>query len=303
VSALDSNARVVAVVAVGAHVARRASAAAEAAKAANGNGAGEAGGQGAYLTMATANGFVKKTSVAELPGITSQAYNAINVNEDDTLIGARLTNGSDELLLVTSGGRGIRFKEDEVRPMGLAAAGVMGIKPGDHGDKVVALDVVTPKGEVFMITDAGMGKRTPVKEFPTQGRHGVGVTAAQVVAKQRLVGMVIGAPDDKLVVVTSKGGGKSLKLDAAGRRGRAARGSSIVKLKDGETVLRVVPLRDQFRLPDEPEPAAPPASGKASKHDRANGKANGKAKQLPLLASKKAAKPAPKKNGAKKKKK
>ncbi len=258
--------------------------------------------------MATANGFVKKSSVADLPGISSQAYNAINVNEDDALIGARLTNGSDELLLITALGRGIRFKEDEVRPMGLAAAGVMGIKLGEHGDKVVALDVVAPKAEVFMVTDAGMGKRTPVKEFPTQGRHGVGVTAAQLVSKQRLVGMVLGSPDDKLVVITSKGGGKTLKLDAAGRRGRAARGSSIVKLKDGETVLRVVPLREQFDLPPEPEapPAAVAKNGKNEKSGKAPTKKNGSAKQLSLIdvATKTKAAPAKKasKTAGKKKK-
>ncbi len=278
VSALDSAARVVAVVAVSADVARRSAAAVEAGKA---DGSGD-GPQGAYLTMATANGFVKKTSVADLPGISSQAYNVINVNEDDALIGARLTNGADELLLITSLGRGIRFKEDEVRPMGLAAAGVMGIKPGELGDKVVALDVVGPKADVFMVTEAGMGKRTPVKDFPVQGRHGLGVTATQLVAKQRLVGMVVGAPDDKLVVITSKGGGRTFKLDAASRRGRAARGSSLIKLKGGETVLRVVPLREQFELP--PEPAAPPAakSGKPGRGDKA--KKNGSARQLPLVA-------------------
>jgi DNA gyrase subunit A len=299
VSALDSNARVVAVVAVSAEGARRAAAAAEAVKAANGDGAGEAPPGAAYLTMATANGFVKKTSVAELPGITSQAYNAININDDDSLVGARLTNGSDELLLVTSLGRGIRFKEDEVRPMGLAAAGVMGIKPGELGDKVVALDVVAPKAEVFMVTDAGMGKRTPVKEFPTQGRHGVGVTAAQLVSKQRLVGMVAGSPEDKLVLVTSKTGGKSLKLDVAGRRGRAARGSSLVKLKEGETVLRVVPWREQFSLPPEPEPVAAPAAGR---QNGKNARSNGSARQLPLVAEPKK-KAALAKKAAKKKKK
>jgi DNA gyrase subunit A len=251
VSSLDPNARVVALVAVNPDVTRRS---AEAAEAAGSDGQATPK-VGAYLLIGTAGGLVKKTSVADLPGVTSQVFNAINVAEDDAVIGARLTNGSDEILLVTALGRGIRFKEDEVRAMGLSAAGVMGIKPGERDDRVIGLDVARPKAEVLLITDLGMGKRTPVKEFPTQGRHGVGVVAGSLAGKQRLVAMFIGEMDDRLTAVTSKGGGKALKLDAAGRRGRSARGSTILKLKDGETIQRVVPMLPQFSLPPEPEAA------------------------------------------------
>jgi DNA gyrase subunit A len=134
--------------------------------------------------------------------------------------------------------------------MGLAAAGVMGIKPGERDDRVIGLDVARPKADVFLLTDAGMGKRTAVKEYPTQGRYGVGVVAGALAGKQRLVGMLVGEPDDRLTAVTSKGGGKALKFDAAGRRGRGARGSTILKLKDGETVQRLVPMLPMFSLPE-----------------------------------------------------
>jgi DNA gyrase subunit A len=260
VSSLDPNARVVAVVAVNPDVTRRSAEAAEAARSAGGD-VQAAPKAGAYVLIGTAGGLVKKTSVADLPGVTSQVFNAINVAEDDAVIGARLTNGSDEILLVTALGRGIRFKEDEVRAMGLAAAGVMGIKPGERDDRVIGLDVARPKAEVLLITDLGMGKRTPVKEFPTQGRHGVGVVAGSLAGKQRLVGVFIGEPDDRLTAVTSKGGGKAFKLDAAGRRGRSARGSTILKLRDGEAIQRVVPMLPQFSLPPEPEPAPVKANG------------------------------------------
>src|SRR5262249_56749646 len=131
------------------------------AKAANGNG-DLTPKQGAYLLIGTAGGMVKKTSVADLPGVTSQVFNAINVGEDDEVIGAQLTNGSDEILLVSALGRAIRFKEEEVRAMGLAAAGVMGIKPGERDDRVIGLAVAGPKAEVRLITDLGLGERTPV---------------------------------------------------------------------------------------------------------------------------------------------
>ena len=276
ISSLDSNARVVAVVAVNPDVARRATEATEAAKAANGNG-DAAPKQGAYLLIGTAGGMVKKTSVADLPGVTSQVFNAINVGDDDAVIGAQLTNGNDEILLVTALGRAIRFKEDEVRAMGLAAAGVMGIKPGERDDRVIGLAVARPKAEVLLITDQGMGKRTPLKEFPTQGRHGVGVAAGSLAGKQRLAGMVVGEPDDKLTAVTSKGGGKALKLEAASRRGRPARGSMILKLKDGEAVQRLVLMQGPFSLPPEPEPAPVKAKVAGRSNGRHAPKVKGKA--------------------------
>jgi DNA gyrase subunit A len=278
VSALDNTSRVVAVVAVNPDVARRAGEAAEAARANGadgGNGSdGNAPAGSAYLLLATTGGYVKKTSVADLPGASSQAYNVINVAEDDAVVGARLTTGSDEVMLVTALGRAIRFKEDEVRAMGLSAAGVMGIKPGERDDRVVAMDVVQPKGDVFLITDGGVGKRTPMKDFPTQGRYGLGVTAGPLPAKQRLVGMAIGAAADRVVVLTNKGGGKLIKLEAAARRGRQSRGGPIVKVKSSDSVLRIVPLLARFELPESevPKPASPAARGNGASGNGAGGK-------------------------------
>jgi DNA gyrase subunit A len=231
--------------------------------------------------------MIKKISVADLPGPSSQAHSVMNVAEGDSLVGARLTTGADEILLVTSGGRAIRFKEEEVRAMGLAAQGVMGIKPGGHDDRVIGFDVVDPRGEAFLITDAGMGKRTPLKDFPSQGRYGVGVTAAALAGRQRLVGMCVGEPSERVVLVTSKGTARAMKLDAAGRRARGARGAGIVKLKDNETVVRVVPALAQISLP-EPEPApeatkAKPRAG-AKRADRPAPRA--KARPAPRRATK-----------------
>jgi len=212
--------------------------------------------------------MVKKTSAGDLPGASSQVFNLINVAEDDSVVGARLTTGADEILLITALGRAIRFKEDEVRAMGLVAGGVMGIKPGERDDKVVGLEVVQPKGEVLILTDLGMGKRTPLKEYPTQGRYGVGVTAASLAGKQRIIGFIAGQPADRFTALTSKGSAKALKLEAAGRRGRAARGSTIIKLKSGETLTGLVPALAQFTLPDEPEAAPAKPARKAAKAAR-----------------------------------
>ncbi len=282
VCGLDAKARVVAAAAVSAEMVKAASAMEGASRESNdGTEANGDGGSGCYLLLGTANGMVKKTSVADLPGATSQVFNVMNVAEDDGLVSARLTNGSNEILLITSGGRGIRFREAEVRAMGLAAAGVMGIKPGSVDDKVIGLDVVREKADVLLLTDAGMGKRTELKEFPTQGRYGVGVTAADLAGKQKLVGLSIGTADDKVVVVTSKETARVLKFDAVGRKKRPARGSGVVTLKAGEVVTRVVPLLAPFELPQAPATAGGKAPRREPKADKV--KANGSARQPTLL--------------------
>jgi DNA gyrase subunit A len=244
VSALDDAARVVAVVAVSPDVARRATPGAEGAPPV----------QAAYLTLATAGGMVKKTSVADLPGPSAQAYTVINVAEEDAVIGAQLTTGQDELLLITSGGRAIRFKEEEVRAMGLVAAGVMGIKPGEAGDRVVGMDVAREKGEALMVAADGQAKRTPLKDFPTQGRYGQGVTAADLTSGQRLVGMVVGEAGDRLVAITSKGNGKPIKFEDVSRRGRPSKIAPLLTMRSSESLEKLVMHRGPYEPPEIEEP-------------------------------------------------
>jgi len=295
-SGLDANARVVAAVVVSPDMVRLAEAAKQTTNAEEGRSIErpDMGVGGVYLLMGTAGGTVKKVSVADLPGASSQVYNVMNVGEDDALVNARVTLGSDEIMLLTSGGRSIRFKEEEVRAMGLNATGVMGIKPGAHDDRVIGLDVVKERGEVFMLTNAGMGKRTALKEYPLQGRYGVGVTGASLAAKQKLIGMCIGLADDKVIAVTSKGGVKVIKWDEAGKRGRAARGAMVVKLKENETLARLLPMMKQIELP----PAETAPEPEAKKPAKAKGKA---AKPAPKVKPKPAAaRKAPPKNPARK---
>jgi DNA gyrase subunit A len=137
--------------------------------------------------------------------------------------------------------------------MGTGAAGVQAIKLSKPGDAIVAMSVVDPKGEAFLVTDVGMGKRVPLKDFPTQGRYGVGTIAMAVTGKAKIVGAAIGAPDDKLVMITTKGGARLGKFDEAPRRGRPARGGSVIKLKPGDAVEAVVPFIERLEVA-EPEP-------------------------------------------------
>ncbi|MBU4224837.1 MAG: DNA topoisomerase 4 subunit A, partial [Chloroflexi bacterium] len=120
------------------------------------------------LLTVTRGGMVKKSAVSELPGPSAQTFKLVNVNDGDSLGWVGLTDGSKEVLLATAQGMAIRFSEEEVRPMGLAAAGVNGIKLG-VGDEVIGCQVLPASGEVFLIASDGKGKRVEVKDFPAQG--------------------------------------------------------------------------------------------------------------------------------------
>jgi DNA gyrase subunit A len=129
-----------------------------------------------HVLTVTQQGMVKKTLLSELPGPSASTFTLVKVNEGDRLKWVRLTHGKDEVLLVTSNGMAIRFKEREVRAMGMVAAGVIGIKL-QKGVRVVGAEVVPQAGDVFLLASDGTAKRITLKNFPVQGRHGQGVQA------------------------------------------------------------------------------------------------------------------------------
>ncbi|MFN8426372.1 MAG: DNA gyrase C-terminal beta-propeller domain-containing protein [Anaerolineales bacterium] len=185
-------------------------------------------------------GMIKKSLITELPGPSSQAFVLVKVNEGDRLISVGLTdNKKKEILLVTANGMAIRFKEDDVRPMGLVAAGVNGMKLDDK-DEVVGAEILPSAGEILLLTNDGKAKRLEEKEFPTQGRYGKGVIAWELSEKSKLVGMVANRPNHMATIHLSKGAPKSTRLDAAGLRKRAAtKGDVVVEVKPGEEVVSV----------------------------------------------------------------
>jgi len=133
----------------------------------------------------------------------------------------------------------IRFKEDDVRPMGLVAAGVNGMKLDDK-DEVVGSEILPGEGEVFLVTNDGKAKRVEEKEFPTQGRYGKGVIAWELPSKEKLAGVVSGKPNHMATIHLSKGAPKSTRLDAVALRKRAAtKGDHVVEIKPGEEVVSV----------------------------------------------------------------
>ncbi len=185
-------------------------------------------------------GMIKKSLITELPGPSSQAFVLVKINEGDRLLSVSLTdNKKKEILLVTAQGMAIRFKEDDVRPMGLVAAGVNGMKLDDK-DEVIGAEILPSNGEILLLTNDGKAKRVEEKEFPTQGRYGKGVIAWEVSSKEKLVGVVTGKPNHMATIHLSKGAPKSTRLDAAGLRKRAAtKGDVVVEVKPGEEVVSV----------------------------------------------------------------
>jgi len=191
-----------------------------------------------YVLTVTRQGMVKKTAVSELPGPSANAFTLVKVNEGDKLGWLRLTDGRADVLLVTASGMAIRFSEDEVRPMGMVAAGVMGIKL-QAKDEVVGMEVLPQPGEIFMLASDGSAKRVPVAQFPRQGRYGQGVVAWKQPAKAQIVGLAIGRGTMRATLYLSKLAPKMVRLDEAPLRGRAASGSRLPDVRPGEQVLRL----------------------------------------------------------------
>ncbi|MCS6846207.1 MAG: DNA topoisomerase 4 subunit A [Candidatus Roseilinea sp.] len=197
---------------------------------------------GPYMVCATANGMVKRSAASILPGVPGQAFTAIGVAEDDSVIGARLVQGHEDLMLFTQQGMAIRFKQDEVRPMGLPAGGVVGIKLAE-GDLVMSLGIADESNkalDVVIGTTDGRAKRVAFKEYPVQGRAGKGVITAKLAKDATVADAVIAAPDDTIVYVTFKNNAKSLKAKNLTRRGRPAGGDEAIALSGSDYLMRMV---------------------------------------------------------------
>jgi DNA gyrase subunit A len=188
----------------------------------------------ACVLTVSRGGLVKKSSVAELPGPSAGTFTLARINPGDTLGWVLLGDGEKDILLATASGFAIRFRESEVRPMGLIAAGVNGIKLG-VGDVVVGAQVLPHKGEILLVTADGKGKRVAAAEFPLQGRYGRGVIAWEGAA---LAGMAAGKPNAVVTLHLHKAAPKQTRLDAAPLRKRSAgRGGVIQEVKPGDAVV------------------------------------------------------------------
>lgn len=195
---------------------------------------------GGYLFMATRNGTVKKSPLSEFTTRLAKGVQAITLSEGDELCGVKWTDGNREVLLATAKGMVIRFKEEEVRPMGRQAQGVRGINL-QEGDKVVTFDLIEPGDEsAFVISEMGYGKRVPLKEIRPQGRGGKGLILMGLTKQTgNLVAVQVVRPDDEVLITTARGVVFRIPVEKVKRMGRAARGRQLVSVKNSDVVTSV----------------------------------------------------------------
>jgi DNA gyrase subunit A len=194
-----------------------------------------------YITLATRNGRVKRMALSELSSVRPSGIIAISLEEGDELGWARLTRGNDEIILVTEQGQALRFSEDEVRPMGRAAAGVTGIRLAEE-DRVASMEVIEPNGFLVLVTEQGYGKRTLLSEYPVKGRATGGVqTIARDAAEK--VGLISAArvvqETDDLTLISANGLVLRLKVKDIKVMGRATRGIRLMEVREGDRVASI----------------------------------------------------------------
>jgi len=196
-----------------------------------------------YLVLATRRGKIKRLSLADLTEAAAKGeVTAMNVDRGDELAWARLTQGGQDIIMVTRNGQAIRFSEEDVRPMGLTATGVMAIKLAE-GDQVVAMDLVQPKAQLLIATTHGYAKRVPLADFPVQKRYGSGVVAARLSSKTGEVAAArVVYTKDKVAFVSAQGALTSLTVQSVDKMSRSTQGKAVMKLKEGDSLAAIVAL-------------------------------------------------------------
>lgn len=192
-----------------------------------------------YLIMVTKNGTIKKTALSQFDTNRKNGLIAINLKDDDSLIGVRETCGDDNIILVTRKGKCISFSEKDVRSMGRIAAGVRGIKL-DKSDTVVDMDILADDKEILVVTQNGYGKRTPVKDYTIQARGGKGVLTYNK-SKFSKTGELIGAKvvdeDDEMLLINSDGIIIRIRAEEVSKLSRSTQGVKIMRVDDDANIV------------------------------------------------------------------
>jgi DNA gyrase subunit A len=195
--------------------------------------------ENSYIFMVTAQGVVKKVELTTFANIRAGGLRALTLDEGDALVAAKITTGSNEIVLATANGKAIRFNEDEVRAMGRSARGVTGIKL-DDGDAVITAEVPDPTEKILVVTEYGYGKRSDLDEYRTTGRAGKGVNAIRTTERNGKVMGVQSVRDDCDIMLTTNTG-RVLRIPVGGIRilGRLTQGVCLMRIIDGERVVSV----------------------------------------------------------------
>ena len=193
-----------------------------------------------YMIVATRKGEVKKTAMDEFEVVRRSGLIAMDLEEDDELIGAKLAHADDDVLMITAQGKAIRFTVEELRSASRTSGGVRGIRLA-KGDTVVSLNLTPKDSELLIVTENGFGKRTPIEEYPRHSRGGGGVITSSVTNKTGLVATarIITEKDNDLMIISAGGVVIRTDVNTIRRAGRATQGVSVMNLGEGDKVVAV----------------------------------------------------------------
>lgn len=208
-----------------------------------------------YLFFATRGGIVKKTPLDDYSNIRKGGLIAINLREDDDLIGVKLTDGNQEIIMGTQQGISIRFPEQDVRPMGRSATGVKGIHISDN-DAVIDMDVVNVDHDVLIVTAKGYGKRTPMSEYRIQSRGGKGIKTLNVTSKNGpVISLKVVTNEEDLMIITASGTIIRTSMSGINTMGRNTQGVRLINIREDDEVATVsrVEKSDETTTEETPE--------------------------------------------------
>ena len=209
--------------------------------------------EGRFIVFATKKGAVKKTDLMLYSNPRASGIRAIGLEDGDEVIGVRLTDGEQELILSTLDGQSIRFKEDQVRPTGRGTYGVLGIRL-DSGDAVVSMEMLNRGASILTVSEKGYGKRTEMEEYRLQSRGGKGIITMKATEKTgRIVGGQQVTDDDQLMLVTNNGKIIRLRMRDIRVIGRNTQGVRLIDVEEGERVVSLARLAEKEEDEEEAE--------------------------------------------------
>ena len=208
-----------------------------------------------YIVMATSNGTIKKTSLMDYSRPRSVGLRAINLDEGDHLVGTAITDGTKDILLLSSDGKAARFEESKARAMGRVSRGVRGIKLKDE-QTVVGMIIPSEGGNVLTVSENGFGKRTAIGEFPTKGRGSQGVIAMQCTERNgRLVSAVQVFDGEEIMLISDQGTLVRTRVDEISVLSRNTQGVRLIRVKEGEHIVGVERIEEGLVSDDSGENA------------------------------------------------
>jgi len=203
-----------------------------------------------YVVFATKKGLIKKTELMQYSNPRANGIRAISLEDKDEVIGVRLTDGQQEIILSTAEGQNIRFKEEQVRPTGRGAYGVVGMRL-DEGDCVVSMEILSLGADILTVSENGFGKRTKADEYRITSRGGKGIITMKTTDKTgRVVGVQQVTEDDQLMLVTNKGKIIRLRITDIRVIGRNTQGVHLIDVEEGERVVSLARLAEKEEDPN-----------------------------------------------------